>query len=65
MTEDASMVDGKVGADLGDQDGVDEGGVEGVAAPHVAANWAGRAGRGPGGRIVIQYGRITSASMPR
>ncbi|KMO95685.1 hypothetical protein ACS04_22235 [Streptomyces roseus] len=33
MAVDAAVVDGAVGADLGDQAGVDEGGVEDVAAP--------------------------------
>ncbi|MFE2528052.1 hypothetical protein ACFXEL_27905 [Streptomyces sp. NPDC059382] len=33
VAEDAALVDGAVGADLGDQGGVDEGGMEDTAAP--------------------------------
>ncbi|MEV7442846.1 hypothetical protein AB0O22_17095 [Streptomyces sp. NPDC091204] len=67
VAEDAAMVDGAVGADLGDQGRVDEGGVEDVAAPprrgeaHALPRVAG-CGRGevlgdlPGGIRAQRYG---------
>ncbi|WP_158754675.1 hypothetical protein [Streptomyces sp. NRRL F-2580] len=40
MAEDTAVVDGAVGADLGDQGGVDESGVQDVAAPPATTRMA-------------------------